>query len=92
MKNTDAIIIYLYKDYIANDEEKKEINEILQQNYIKSEKIKREKYPVDIFKNNTIQIKPKPNNCIEENKIIKYDNSFFTKILNILKKIIKGIK
>lgn len=37
LRKTDAIIINLYKDYIANEEEKKEIDEKLKQNLIKNE-------------------------------------------------------
>lgn len=48
---TDAIIINLYKNYIASNHEKKIIEEILMLNYQKEEIKKRQKYnPDNLFK------------------------------------------
>ena len=96
LRKTDAIIINLYKDYIANEEEKKEIDEKLKQNLIKNEEEKREKYPVDIFKNKKEKIELEfrktdlANNSVEPNKLIVYKESVIVRIWNKFKKIIKG--
>ena len=51
LRKTDAIIVNLYKDYIANDDEKKQIEKRLMENYEKAESEKRKKYnPDDLFK------------------------------------------
>ena len=51
-KEANAIMVNLFKEYFATEEQKTKINEILELNQIKSEKEKREKYnPEDIFKN-----------------------------------------
>lgn len=50
-RKTDAIIINLYKNYIASDNERKIIEEILMLNYKKEEIEKRQKYnPDNLFK------------------------------------------
>ena len=51
LRKTDAIIVSLYKDYIANDNEKEQIEKRLMENYEKAETEKRRKYnPDDLFK------------------------------------------
>ena len=51
LRKTDAIIVSLYKDYIANDDEKKQIEKRLMENYEKAESEKRKQYnPDDLFK------------------------------------------
>lgn len=51
LRKTDAIIVSLYKDYIANDDEKKRIEKRLMENYEKAESEKRKQYnPDDLFK------------------------------------------
>ena len=51
LRKTDAIIVNLYKNYIANDDEKEQIEKRLMENYEKAETEKRRKYnPDDLFK------------------------------------------
>ena len=51
LRKTDAIIVSLYKDYIASDDEKKQIERRLMENYEKAEIEKRKQYnPDDLFK------------------------------------------
>ena len=51
LRKTDAIIVSLYKDYIANEDEKKQIEKRLIENYQKAESEKRKQYnPDDLFK------------------------------------------
>ena len=50
-KEANAIIVTLFQDYFATEEQKEKIKEILELNEKKSEQEKREKYnPDDIFK------------------------------------------
>lgn len=53
LRKTDAIIIYLYKNYIASNEEKDRIEKSLKLNSQRAEIEKRKKYNLDnIFKKN----------------------------------------
>lgn len=57
-KEANAIIVNLFREYFATEEQKKKISEILELNQLKLEREKREKYnPVDIFKNKTTERK-----------------------------------
>lgn len=50
LRKTDAIIVSLYKDYIASDDEKMQIEKRLMENLEKSENEKRKQYnPDDLF-------------------------------------------
>lgn len=52
-KETNAILISLFRDYFANENQKKTLNNLLHQNQEKIENIKRKKYSSDnIFSNN----------------------------------------
>lgn len=51
LRKTDAIIVSLYTEYIASEDEKQQIKSRLMQNYQDAEKQKREQYnPEDLFK------------------------------------------
>lgn len=52
MKETDAVIINLYKNYIATEEEKKKVEDILRLNTQKKELEKSKKYSSDVTFNN----------------------------------------
>jgi len=88
-KEANAIIINLYKDYYATEEQKIKIDQILKLNQEKKEQEKLEKYnPDNIFKN-----KPKEIDNIagalneeEENKLIKYKKEKWYQ--KIIKKIL----
>ena len=90
-KEATAIIITLFMDYLATQEQKVKIKEILDLNQKKEEQEKREKYnPDNIFKNeNKTQ-----NNAAEisENNtntaLIEYKESFFTKLKEFIFKIL----
>ncbi len=85
----NAIIVNLFTDYFATEEEKLRIKEILDWNQKKEEENKRKKYnPDDIFKKlnkHTItQIKTVEN----ENALVEYKESFFTKFKNFIFRIL----
>ena len=88
----NAIIVNLFRDYFATEEQKAKIKEILDLNQKKEEQEKREKYnPDDIFKkvNNTTET---TNIEISENNtntaLIEYKESFFTRFKNFIFKIL----
>lgn len=65
LKKTDALIVNLYKDYIASEDEKAKVEEILKLNTIKSEREKSRKYDSNI----TFNSKKEANVLEENNKI-----------------------
>lgn len=88
----NAIIVNIFKDYFATEEEKVKIKEILDLNQKKEEQEKREKYnPDDIFKkvNNNVEttnIELSKNNA--NTALIEYKESFFTRLKNFIFKIL----
>lgn len=88
----NAIIVNLYRDYFATEEQKVKIKEILDLNQKKEEQEKREKYnPDDIFEKankntGTSDIEgPKNNSNIA---LIEYKEAFFTRFKNFIFKIL----
>ena len=77
-RNAYIIFIKLYKQYIATDEEKVKLDEIL----VINDKIKKEKYNWD-FKNKTKQEK------IQNSIIERKDTTIFNKIINRIKQFLK---
>ena len=85
----NAIIVNIFQDYFATEEQKIKIKEILKLNQEKEEKAKREKYnPNSIFqktdKNSNVEISE--NN--DETKLIEYKETFLTKIKNFIFRIL----
>lgn len=91
-KEAKAIIVNLYKNYLATEAQKKIIDEILELNEQKLEKQKLEKYnPDDIFKKTSSN--PESSNVnVPGNKsdtsLIEYKESFFTRFKNFIFKIL----
>ena len=88
----NAIIVNLFTEFYATEEQKAKIKDILNINQQKEEQEKKEKYnPDDIFKkvNNTTEI---TNIEISENNtntaLIEYKESFFTRFKNFIFKIL----
>lgn len=88
----NAIIVNLFRDYFATEEQKVKIKEILDLNQKKEELEKREKYnPDDIFKKankNTeiTNIETYKNNT--NTALIEYKESFFARFKNFIFKIL----
>lgn len=87
----NAIIVNLFIDYFATEEQKVTINEILILNQKKEEQEKREKYnPNNILKheknqeNANIEIAEK----ITNNQLVEYKESFFTRFKMFIFKIL----
>ena len=82
LQPTKEILTIIYRNYICNDNEKKELDKILNENEIKYQNELREKYnPDDIFK-----IKRKNEQIENETtELVVYKESFFKKILSKIK-------
>lgn len=81
-KEANAIIVTLFRDYYATEEEKIKIKEILDLNQLKEEQEKRIKFNhEDLFKKQkNIVCEEQVNNV----KLIKYKETFFTKFKNFI--------
>ena len=88
-KEANAIIVSLYQDYFATEEQKQKIKEILELNEKKAEQERREKYnPEDIFKNKIVQAQDETNNKPTENTaLVEYKENFFTRFKNFILKL-----
>ena len=92
-KEANAIIINLFSDYYATEEQKVKIKELLDLNQKKEEQEKREKYnPDNLFKNKYEKLTVKTNEDVTENNantaLIEYKESFFTRFKNFIFKIL----
>lgn len=89
-KEANAIIVNIFQDYFATEEQKIKIKEILKLNQEKEEKAKREKY-----NSNSIFLKTDQNTNVEtsenneETKLIEYKETFLTKFKNFIFKILR---
>ncbi len=87
----NAIMVNLFKDYFANEQQKLKIEQILDLNQEKKEQEKREKYnPNDIFKKRE-KIESNNAQTTEVNTntaLIEYKESFFKKFKNFIFKIL----
>ena len=81
-REANEIIINLYKDYYATEEQKFKIDEILE---INEEKSKREKYnPDKLFEKTNEYNNTNIDTSINKNALITYKESFFTKFKNFI--------
>ena len=86
MTETKDIIIWLYMDYLASEEEKYILENMAKIQYEQKQKEKQEQYKIDIFnlekENNVEEIE-------EVNLPVEYKDSIIKKILKFVKKIFK---
>ncbi len=82
-KEANAILVILFRDYYATEEQKVKLKEILEINQKIEDEAKREKYnPDEIFKNKRADA------TVNENmQMVEYKESFFTKFKNFILKI-----
>ena len=88
-----AVIVNLFRDYFATEEQKLKIKEILDLNQKREDQEKREKYnPDDIFKNKHEEPAVKNNDKTFKNStntaLVEYKESFFIKFKNFIFKIL----
>jgi len=93
-RDTIAFLGYLNTEYLLNDKQKKLMQEI---NALKERKLEEEKakqYSADdIFKKTKLEEdKEEEIEQIQENSLVVYKESFFTKMINKIKNFFKGNK
>ena len=81
----NAILITLFRDYFASEKQKIALKKLLNQNQLKEEQEKIQKYDSNsMFKDK----KNKTENMqLKQVSVTKYEESFFSKIFNKIKKI-----
>lgn len=86
LRKTDAILINIYKNYIAKEDEKEKINEMLKLNNIKDEQNKQKQFnSASIFNNRNIKSENTDINCLA---IVEYKGTAFKRIINTIKKLL----
>ena len=86
-RETKALIVTLYEEYFATEEQKQIIEEILELNQKKEEQEKRKKYnPQDLFETNKV-IEKMQNNNKQETALIQYKENFFIRFKNLILKL-----
>lgn len=84
-KEANAIIVTLFQDYFATEEQKNKIQEILELNERKLEIEKRKNYnPNDLFSNN----KGLKKEDLKETALVEYKENFFVKFKNFIMKLL----
>lgn len=79
MKETRVILAYIFMNYLGTDKEKNIINKKFQNDIEKSEKLKSEKYSVDVFQDT------KQNENVNTQLIVYPKQTFIRKLLNKIK-------
>ncbi len=89
LKETKAILLNIFRDYLATPEQKQKIKQWLQADRLYIERQKQEKYNSNVFKNKTRdeKIDNEESNTVLPVEIKK--QSIFQKIINGLKRIFK---
>lgn len=89
LRETNSIIIYIFKKYFATDVQKEKINNILMQNELIYQKKLKEKYnPELLFKKKEYKIedeKESIENNMEEVSLIEYKENIFIKLIKKIK-------
>ena len=93
-RDTIIILSYLNMEYLLNEKQKELMQQIHKLNERKAEEEKAKQYSSeDIFKKSKPQEEEKEEtNKIQENALVVYKESFFTKMINKIKNFFKGNK
>ncbi len=95
-EEANAILVSLFRDYFATERQKEVLKNLLNQNQAKLEEKKREKYSTDVFKKEEIQKREedikKKEEYLQDNQLIQYKQTFFSKFIEFIKKIINRNK
>lgn len=92
LRETNAIIVVLFRDYFATDIQKEKLQKILLENERKYQEELREKYnPDDIFKKKQVDVKKEE--IKEENvQMVEYKEPILRRIVNKILEILGFIK
>jgi len=82
LEESKDILSAIYTDYLATDDEKDVILKLEDSYRQKEEKVKRDKYDVDVFKN-----KESNKQEGEQTQIVKQENNFIKKVVRKLKNL-----
>ena len=85
LKETRAILAYIFMNYLGTEKEKTLINNKFQNDIKKSEELKSEKFSSNIFLNKQTE----KNKDINKDLIVYHKESFVKKIINKIKRILK---
>lgn len=91
-REANAILVTLFNDYFATDEQKKVLKSLLNQNQQKLEQKKLEIYNQNEIFNKTIMNTQDDKSIQEknvENSLVETKENFFTKFINFIKNIFK---
>jgi len=93
-RDTIIILSYLNMEYLLNEKQKKIMKQIHELNERKAEEEKSKQYSIeDLFKKSKVEEEKKEKKeQIQENSLIVYKESFFTKMINKIKNFFKGNK
>lgn len=86
-EEANAILVSLFRDFFATENQKEKLNKLLYQNQVISDNAKREKYNPDVFKN-IEKTQTTDNMKNNEIQLVEYKESFFTKFINFIKKML----
>ena len=87
-KETKAIIIALYQDYFATEDEKREIESVLNENELRIEKEKSINYNPDELFNKKNDIQKQQFNNKQDTKLIVKKEDFFTRLKKFIYKLL----
>lgn len=91
-KEANAVLITIFRDYFATEEQKKNLENILDENQRKLEEERRKKYnPNNIFTKEDSKVQKQSVDAENKEKIALIENkeSFFNRFTNFIKKILK---
>lgn len=93
-EEANAILISLFRDYFATERQKEVLKNLLNQNQVKLEDKKKEKYSSDVFKKEEPEYIEETEKEIDskDNQLSEYKESFFSKFIEFIKKIISRNK
>ena len=87
-KEASAIIVTIFRDYFATEEQKEQLKELIRLNEKKSEIEKRKNFnPDDLFKINDDNDNINQNNK-EEKALVEYKENFFTKFKKFIMRLL----
>lgn len=84
-KEACAILVTIFRDYFATEQQKNTLNNLLNQSQIKSEELKKEIYSTQIIFKNKQKVVPEEK---EETSIVEYKETFFTKFKKFIMHIL----
>lgn len=87
-KEANAILVSLFRDYFATESQNKTLNNLLNQNYEKLDKLKKEEYnPDNIFKKSNQESEIEQEIPQDNVAMVEYKENIFKKIINKIKNI-----